>query len=324
MSFWHNAAATLKIATSLSQAEGKAQLRRKPMTPGARQALLATECKGKLSKLETRFREVLVAKHLFKQNSLPQSRHPPVAAEVAPSQASASHDVLHSMHIKSDCLQVGDDQNMTLSAEHVFDRLCITGVGKEVMALVDNVVAGHAGLVKAEPFIDDDTEPGAQPICERVWCPAKLRSLALPYAEVEIVRDGSDELKSAGTKSHRVTVHVDNLRPSTCKEEPPKSKQELHPILQEGGNALKPYDYDLFDRPFFQCLAEHASLWAYISTQTSVERVSVSRLSAKGKLPFVLQCRAEEPFKKGQLMLVPALGVIIPNEDDDYAPPKHK
>ena len=60
----------LTVVGSSSEGETNAQLRRKPMAPEDKEALLATERQGQLSMLETWFREVLVAKRMFSIDSL--------------------------------------------------------------------------------------------------------------------------------------------------------------------------------------------------------------------------------------------------------------
>jgi hypothetical protein len=62
-------------------------------------------------------------------------------------------------------------------------------------------------------------------------------------------------------------------------------------------------------------------LWAHMSSQSSVEHVTVSRQSDEGKLPLILQVRVLEPFKKGTLVLAPAYGEIVdPKVDFKKAP----
>ena len=87
---------------------------------------------------------------------------------------------------------------------------------------------------------------------------------------------------------------------------------------------MMPYDFEFFEIPFYKGLAEHACAMSILKHRTSVERVSVCRLSAKETLPFVFRCRAQEPFKKGQLVLVPALWEIMYIEHDDAAVPTKK
>ena len=57
-------------------------------------------------------------------------------------------------------------------------------------------------------------------------------------------------------------------------------------------------------------------LWAHISEQAGVEQLSISNLSADGKLPLTLQVRAMEPFKKGALVLIPAFGELLHDADE--------
>ena len=44
---------------------------------------------------------------------------------------------------------------------------------------------------------------------------------------------------------------------------------------------------------------------------SSIEDLSVHLLSDEGKLPLILQVRANAPFKKGMLLLAPAYGEVI-------------
>ena len=57
-------------------------------------------------------------------------------------------------------------------------------------------------------------------------------------------------------------------------------------------------------------------MWTNVAATAGVERVRVSRLSDDGKLPFILQLRAEEAFKKGSLVLTPAYGELLPHDAD--------
>ena len=62
--------------------------------------------------------------------------------------------------------------------------------------------------------------------------------------------------------------------------------------------------------------AEHVLRLAHLATQSSVGKIAISRLSAEDKLPITLQARAREPLKKGSIVLVPAVGEIVPDDDD--------
>ena len=233
---------------------------------------------------------------------------------------------------------------MQLSAEHVFARLCIEGVGEEVKAFLteedpEDCIKEEEFEVppETEPIGESEDAPDTQPICEfedwqpiferNVWHSATLRGLALPHAHIEITfemwsqiltKDGKQERKIVGTKSRLFKVHVDNLRPIPKDPKNEPTKQPLHPTLRDGGEVMEPYDYELSELPFHQCIVEHALAMALASAQLSVERVSTVRLSAKGKSPAVLQCRAVEPFKKGQLLLVPAVGDILFQGRDNH------
>ena len=97
----------LKVASALAEVERKALSLRKPMKPVQRLECLAKECKGRFSKLEKQFRDILVQKRLFTANSLPERRHPLPGDEVAPSQARASAEVaLSQATAMAKCLQV--------------------------------------------------------------------------------------------------------------------------------------------------------------------------------------------------------------------------
>ena len=328
----------LKVACALAEAERKALSIRKPITPEQRTRCLDEETKGRFSKLEKRFREILLDKRLFTANSLPEARHPPLPDEVNSSDAKVSAAVAPSQANEA-CFD-GDTQT-ELNAQHVFARLRISGVGEQVTALLVEQV----GAVKAELQSDDENVGGgavvvkAEPgelIKESKWAQATLVSLDLPHAtveiEVETAGDGSQPSEHSAdqntppvtqTVKTTVRVHVDDLRPSNCKETP-KSRKELHPTLRNDGEEMPLYHYDDFEKPLYISLANHALSMAFIGSQSSVERVRTLRLSAKDKLPLVLQCRALQAFKKGELLLVPSLGEIVLQADHDEAVHKTK
>ena len=79
---------------------------------------------------------------------------------------------------------------------------------------------------------------------------------------------------------------------------------------------MDPHDYESCRLPITKAVAEHMLLWAHASTIASVECVTVSRLSVQGKLPFILQVRAKDAFKKGSLVLAPAHGMVLPKDSD--------
>jgi hypothetical protein len=135
------------------------------------------------------------------------------------------------------------------------------------------------------------------------WKTVRLISVSLPQAVVELV----GEVDKAVVRQ-TFSLCVDELRAVTKVKE---VKAIIHPSLQEPVQTLDKYDYDLCESVFTRAVAEHILLWAHISVQTGVEQLSISRLSADGKLPLTLQVRALEPFKKGALVLAPALGELL-------------
>ena len=58
------------------------------------------------------------------------------------------------------------------------------------------------------------------------------------------------------------------------------------------------------------CLATFAQQWSHMTAFQSVMNVRVTLLSEPGKLPYLLQARAERPFGKGELVLTPYGGEL--------------
>jgi hypothetical protein len=111
--------------------------------------------------------------------------------------------------------------------------------------------------------------------------------------------------------SHTHTVSVDNLRPAPKLDELERKKPViLHPSLRECGENFITHDYDACEDAVTECVLKRGIMWMHLCTQACVEIVQMFRLSELGQLPFILQVRALEPFKKGALVLVPAPGRI--------------
>ena len=83
---------------------------------------------------------------------------------------------------------------------------------------------------------------------------------------------------TVGDDSERFTVVVDDLR-AASKAPEVKKPIILHPSLQDIGTPLDGYDYDPCQFSFTRAVAEHMLVWAHAAAMSSVERVSVSRLS---------------------------------------------
>jgi hypothetical protein len=195
------------------------------------------------------------------------------------------------------------------------------------MAFLD--ISGDEAIactIKDELCSDHEEPLDTQPICESAWHAATLSNIVLPHGHVDVTSehagtndDGAD-VRTTTKKTYK--VHVDNLRPSATAIEPPHVT--LHPTLQKVGDQVDTYDYGWLEASSLCCTIGHVLSMVDKSSQASGERAHVFRQSEEEKVPLVLQCRATEPFKKGQLLLVPGGGHIelIEKGDRDDSPPR--
>ena len=194
----------------------------------------------------------------------------------------------------------------TLTVAHVFERLRVNGLGEAVMVFVKR---GSGTIVKTEALSQgssgqENARGDPQPD-EGAWRVALLVSVSLPDATVEVPDKGGCQ---------RLVINVDKLRATKLPAKLPAKTPD--PSLQERGETLDPYDYDLCQVSFSRAVVGHISLWAHLSANACVEGVEVSRRSDKDKLPFILQVRAKQAFKKGTLVLAPAYGELLPKDSD--------
>lgn len=209
--------------------------------------------------------------------------------------------------------QIGADG---LTEAHVFERLGIKGCGEDVMArfscsddVKQEIVHGLLDASAGSQPSDAHQPQGDQ------WVVARLLSVSLPYAQVQPLESvfchGNDYI------NRELTVCVDDDLRAVCKlKEQKNAKLVLHPSLRDPAEALTPYDYDFCQVPFMQSMARNMILWSHMAVQSSTEKVLVSRVSDSGKLPLVVQARATEAFKKGALVLVPAFGELMLQDEE--------
>ena len=331
----------LKVAQALEQVTRKAQLHRVAQSPAARLKVLKEELADKYSKAEDKFRQQLVTLNLYAEADLPAPVHPMKTCGSQPRESTAPSQG-SSIKVKEEILPVPSgaasgsgtvpiktiDEFIigALTEAHVYNRLGVQGCGEDVMAYVlnsqyANVKDESDGEKTPESqhstFEDRviqkfKTMPESAPVdsSDGSWVMVRLSSLNLPQAVIEV----QDKV---GRFS--ITVCVDNLRAVSKVKE---TLVILHPSLREAGEALDDYNFDMCEVSVARAIAEHMLLWAHVSSQSSVERVTISQLSDQSKLPLILQVRANDSFKKGALVLVPAYGEVAHSqgEDDTFSP----
>ena len=304
----------LKVGQALAQAAKQATAKRQVLAPTERIKIVEVETTGKLSRLEDYFRKELLKRRVYADDTLPAAKFP-MPVVTAPSQAqarvpdAANHPCKTEPNSTSGGSAVPTVPHVAaeeLTVAHVYERLRVTGCGEDVMVFVNNDLKP---VVKQETTDTSsglvDATVGSQPSAGAgAWRVVKLVNVNLPDAVVELTDDDTIE---------RFKVCVDDLRAFSKANE---VKVILHPSLQETGTLLDPYDYDLCQSSFIKEVAEHMLIWAHAAASACVEKVRVSRLSDKGKVPFVLQLRATEAFKKGSLVLAPAYGQLLPKGSD--------
>ena len=325
----------LRVVAPLVTVERNAKLIRRSMKPEEREICLAKAKKGKLAQMENQFREILIIHKVFTDDSLPTQRNPVITDEEAHSKAKVKVEA-HSPAkvVKTQCLLEGDDQNFALTANDVFGRLGISGLGEEVMALPDSESDDSLVDTKEELLSDGEEARSQVPQHgdrEGKWCVAMLRSLDGLIAHVETtstleVKNDKGVLVTQ-QRTHTYRVHVDNLRPST---RPDARKLVLHPTLVDSGEEMDICDYRLIRPDFVKSMVDYVLAMGFQSVSQIVGQVKVSRLQAKDKFPLVFQCRAQQQYKVGQLVLAPGGGHVTvmverkPGDDDDPLPEAHQ
>ena len=322
----------MKIGAVIDNANRKEKLQGKLLSPGRRAQVLDEESKGTFSKLEDWFRKELVKVELFAEADLPAVVHPikapPDSGQVAPSQgtllavAPSQGTVLAvKAELSSGGLPLAEatsssdiitEAGILMTEQHVYDRLGVKGCGENVHLSMDddsglcNSLKNEAngaskddtvGVVDVDPNIKQGKDKSS-------WSTVRLVSVSLPNAVVE-VRPGD-----AGSVQ---TVLVDRLRAiAKVKDQKPII---LHPVLLEPGRFLPAYDYASHVQEDLRSVAQHMLTLANVSAVTSVEGLTVSRLSEDDKPILILQVRAKQAFKKGTLFLPPACGQILSEND---------
>ena len=301
----------LKIGGILEHATREASSRRDVLQPEERIRLLEKEHLGKFNKLETIFRSDLVKKNLFADDTLPPSTYPEVQAPVDKGagpytrghETKAMKDAPVAAICATDELVLADMQNITES--QCLNRLGVKACGEQVLALW------------REPFYVTGVkiEPGEQSSGEGKWLTVELVSISVPDAVVELVtkRPQSDSLPESVVRIAR-TMPVDDLRPLVTVRQPPVI---LHPSLRAPGTTLGTYCYDADKLAYEKAMVEHMIVWTHSCSIKSVEGVTVSFIGDPKKQQFILQVRADIPFKKGTLVLAPMTTELVRTHSDD-------
>ena len=341
----------LKVAAPLVEAEAKAKQREKALSPEERESILAKlAINNKYSKLETQYRHILVTGKVFTSLSLPVRRHAVVEDEAEPKakvrKVDGSQPSTGTTAIQNACFLDGDDSHIALTVNDVFARLCISGFGEQIMVFLhtERATPIHSSI-KEELFSDQenlsDAElieelPDAEPIpvpepIDYAWLQGTLSAMELPHCSVEITSEqvitNVDQLKVRQKTTKTYKVLETNLRCIVASIGKPKQQLTLHPSLQAAGSEMDAYDYEGIENTTLLCAIGHVLSSLDKSSQTSGERVKVYRQSEEatkftGSLKgcCVLQCRVNETYKKGQLVLVPASGqlkLIVARDRDD-------
>ena len=246
--------------------------------------------------------------------------------------------------------EFGEGAGVTrLTQSHVFKDLGISDFGEDVMCRMNadyspeerpheipvpqapaqdlpGQPAASAGTinVKEEPVENATAEPAeataepteAQPAelaKNMVWRLVRLKSLVLPdHAEVEV---RIPALEGPGE------VHVRKVRVGDLREVPDKqekgtpAKKNLHPVLQEAGEALLKYDFQVCEGPHLRSFVIHTLYQSHMATIQNVEHLDVFCVSEPNKLPMALQVRAAADFKKGQLVIFPCGGQVLHDDE---------
>ena len=323
----------LRVGALLEQAVKKATARQATLNPEERIRILDTDSPGKFNKIEAVFRTDLVKQDLYTEDTLPEAMYPEVVDATQTRQGDHGHYAASAERrpnrtIQPDapiCAPAGPlvlADGQALTEAHVLNRLGVKAYGDEVLVLWIDAPERATG-VKAEPVdtISGVAEAldGSQP-SQGTWCKVELMSLCLPDAVVDLVTKVPQPDSAGSQQPDSVfrltrTVPADGLRPVPVNKEQ-RQTVILHPSLRDPGTTLGPYSFD--DAALFceRAAAAHMILWAHACGIKSVEGVTVSIISDPGKLPFILQVRANIPFKKGTLLLAPAHGELLRKDSD--------
>ena len=311
---------TITVGERFDKHTKAAQAKHQSVTPHERLVLLDEDgCLKHFSNIEHLFRDELVKKNVFTQDSIPTAIRPPVPDGIL-------------MALTGDCGGVGVKkepvdansvlaEGQTLTEAHVFRRLGVKGCGEEVYAPWTDPAELNSG-VKRELHEEGavETLAGSQPR-DSDWKIVKLMSISLPNAEVELVTkekqpdvDGQPQADLDVRVSR--TMAADELMPFVKAR---IVERILHPSLRLPGKTLDPYGFDneSVRTTLEMAAATHAILWNHMAAINSVEGVTVSNIGDPNKLPIILQVRAKEDFKKGALLLVPAHGKLARKDTEE-------
>ena len=110
-----------------------------------------------------------------------------------------------------------------------------------------------------------------------------------------------------------------DLRPDPDKPDKDKDLKEkkslVHPTLQESGDPLEKYDFDVCAAPGLRSFVTHTLFQSHLATVLNVEQLDVCCVSEKNKASIALQVRAAADFKKVQLGLFPAGAIVLPDSE---------
>jgi len=335
----------MKVGDHLAKTVREAKARDIEFTPKQRIASLKEMSHGKFTKLEKLWRDSLVDGSIYSPDDLPPFLFPKEREGTEhgsqPSIGQRNRWTVKKALAEGDMPACTDEVPSTpgssndydrLKPTHVFERLCINGCGEDVMALIKLSACKQEANEDSDSLVnvkDDNSQAlsiassaphdvGSQPSdqVEDMWRKVRLVALELPVAVVLIPDD----------PPRNAEVSVDDLRPVVAQKQTQQpiseSKRPKHPSVMDEGIALTPYMYNLLGTQFIETVAKHKILVAHTTCQSSVEGVTVTRVSEDDAYPVTLQVRALRDFKKGSLILVPAGGNLIPankwTELDEY------
>ena len=94
-----------------------------------------------------------------------------------------------------------------------------------------------------------------------------------------------------------------------------------HPAFRDAGETVSQYDFQDCEAPFLKNTTEHLLMSAHLTSVSSVESLSVCVVSERDKegnvrLPIVLQVRANQAFRKGDLKLFPSGADLVAAGED--------
>ena len=324
----------LKVGAQLADAVQKAVARQQEVSDEWRRALVADSRTGKLDRIESQFRDMLVASGAFTNTSLPgaihrDAGHPNAQLQAKQEASNQPASLLRVALAEADCGELIDAD--------FFERLGVQGLGGEVMIRMPvedgrgeaappvmkleqleeskapnaaTLAQLHAAILKESAAeVTGSAAPSQQgPLLAR----GKLVSLQLPEAKVAVQTSSSVVLE--------VTVSASDLLPVRAAAAKISPRQVTEPVLMlacEAAERMQNYDFEQCKASFFRSLATYALNWIHLPTQLSTCGVSVYLMSNKGKLPYKLQVRADCDFKKGELVLAPFGGDLHASDEPD-------